>query len=122
MKDNYSLDTLLQSVSDVLFPEHVGEKKVQINSRSSNGDTPLHVVIWRNNARAVETLIAAGADVDAVGEMGETPLHVAVSKKNLSIVQSLLNAGADPNIGSEFGDTPKERALKRNDDIALLFL
>ena len=65
---------------------------------------------WRNDLEAVRILIAAGADVNAKGEMDETPLHIAVHQSNRAMVSALLEAGARDDIRSEFGDTPRERA------------
>lgn len=105
-----TVEELLQSVSDILFPEDAGERLVAIDSRGPEGDTPLHVMAWRNDLDAVEMLIRAGADVNAVGDMGETPLHVAVSQGNTSVIAAMVAAGARDDIRCEFGDTPRERA------------
>ncbi|MBN2013235.1 ankyrin repeat domain-containing protein [candidate division KSB1 bacterium] len=115
------LKQLLQTVSDVLFPDQLGEKTVEINSRDSDGDTPLHILIRRNDVHGVEVLISAGANVNAAGDMGEMPLHVAITMRNLEIIQLLLSAGADVNIACEFGDTPKQRASKQGMEISRLF-
>lgn len=118
-----TLDEVLQSASDVLFPEDLGERPVAITSRSSNGDTPLHVMTWRNDLEAVEILISAGADVDAVGDMGETPLHIAARGGNVAIATALLKAGARDDIRSEweFVSTPHEMAERAGGAIAELF-
>ena len=58
-----SVDELLQSVSDVLFPAENREKIVSLASRSSEGDTALHVMAWRRDLEGAQLLIAAGADV-----------------------------------------------------------
>jgi ankyrin repeat protein len=115
------LDEVLQSTSDVLFPEEMGKRKVDPTSRDAEGDTPLHVILWRNDERGAELLIEAGADVNAIGDMGETPLHVAVRQKNGRLVSALLNAGAKSDIRSEFGQTPMEMAADAGDAIASLF-
>lgn len=120
-KHRSTLEEILASTSDVLFPEELGEKLVSVNSRDIEGDSPIHVMIWRNDAYAVKTLIEAGADVNAIGDMSETPLHIAVSKENLEIIETLLNAGAKTDIRSEFNETAKERALKKGGKIAKLF-
>lgn len=43
-------------------------------------------MVERKDRYAVDLLIAAGADVNAVGDMGETPLHVALRQNNLCIM------------------------------------
>jgi ankyrin repeat protein len=105
------LDEVLQSTSDVLFPEELGEKKVEMGSRNIyTGDTPLHVSSQRNDVHGAKCLIDAGANINAKGEMDETPLHVALRIKSVELVEALLQAGANPDIRSEFGETAREKA------------
>lgn len=105
-----SLQQVLQECSGVLFPADLGERAVDIDTVGYDGDTPLHVMAWRNDVEAVRILIGAGADVNAKGEMDETPLHIAVHQENRAMIRALLEAGARDDIRSEFGDTPRERA------------
>ena len=116
-----TLDDVLRSVSDVLFPEHLGEMPVGVGSRGVDGDTPLHVLAWRDDICGAELLIAAGADVNAAGDMGETPLHVAVAGEHVELVQLLLAAGGDPDLRSEFGETAREKAARVGGKMAGLF-
>ena len=108
-----SLQQLLQSVSDVLHPEDLGKAPVNLNSSSADGDTPLHVMMWRRDHGGARLLIQVGADVNAVGDMGETPLHVAVAQQDTVMVELLLRHGAKDDVVSEFGDTPREQARKK---------
>ena len=105
-----SVNEILMSLSDVMFPEDLGEHTVTIDSRGCDGDTPLHVLLWRNDVDGLKSLILAGAEVNAIGDMGETPLHIAVSENLPDAIEALLDAGADPDIRSEFGKTPREIA------------
>jgi uncharacterized protein len=116
-----SLDEILASCSEVLFPADLGRKVVHVHSTDSDGDTPLHVIVRRGDAHAARILIAAGADVNAVGDMGETPLHLAVRMGLEPIVAALLQAGADPDLRSEFGVTPRERAASKGAGLAKAF-
>jgi ankyrin repeat protein len=110
---------VLQSTSDVLFPDELGERLVAIDSCDSEGDTPLHVVAWRNDLEAVEILVNAGADVNAPGDMSETPLHVALRMNSPGMVEVLLRAGARDDIRGEFGETPREMAQGRPEFVRL---
>ena len=105
-----SVEDVLQSLSDVLFPEEIGEAPVTIHSRSSEGDTPLHVMAWRKDVDGARILLAAGADVDAIGDMDETPLHVAIGQEDIEMVELLLGSGARVTFRSEFGSTALEEA------------
>ncbi len=115
-----SLDETLQATSDVLFPADLGEAKVTIFSRDCDGDTPLHVMVRRADNYAVQQLIEAGSDVNAIGDMGETPLHTAVYAGSAEIIKLLLAAGARDDIRSEFGDTQLERAINIGGEVAKL--
>lgn len=66
--------------------------------------TLLHIVAdwpghFPNGAAIVETLAAAGADVNArvvhPGRSAETPLHWAASSDDVAVLDALLDAGAD---------------------------
>jgi ankyrin repeat protein len=121
MKQDRSLEEMLQSTSDVLFPEDMGERIVTLNCKDVCGDTPLHVMTWRSDRVAVRTFIDAGAEIDAIGDMGQTPLHVAVMREDEFLVELFLKAGANPNVRSEFGDTSLELAQKKGRDMTRLF-
>jgi len=105
-----SLEDVLQSTSESLFPAEMGSKKVGINSCDCQGDTPLHILISRGNVAGALLVIESGANVDAVGDMGETPLHLAVRSKNYNLIAALINKGANRNIVSEFGKSPVDEA------------
>ena len=120
-KNRETFDQVLRSCSEILFPAELGRAPVQIDSRSSEGDTPLHVMLWRQNTYGALLLIEAGADVNAVGDMSETPLHVAVSQGNTAVVEALLKAGANPLAQSEFGKSPKDMAIKLGGEMQRCF-
>ena len=105
-----TLYDVLQSTSDNLFPAELGEATVYIDSTDCDGDTPLHVLIWREDTDGALLLIQNGAPINAVGDMGETPLHAAITKKNMKVIDALLKAGARADIVSEFGKTAFDRS------------
>ena len=57
---------------------------------------------------AVQTLIAAGADIHAAARnaLKVQAIHAAVASKNLDIVRAVLEAGADPNAAQQQGFRP----------------
>jgi uncharacterized protein len=117
-KPQRNLEDVLQSTSGVLFPAELGERIVDLSSRSMEGDSPLHVLAWRNDVDGTQLLIAAGADVNETGDMGETPIHIAVRQQNLALIRVLLHAGARTDIRSEFRETPAEMAVHLGGEIA----
>ncbi len=120
-KKRASLAEILASCSDTLFPAELGAAPVSVDSRDVDGDTPLHVMLWRGDVHAVIALIDAGADVNAVGDMSETPLHIAVRNEDVAGIEALLHAGADPDRMSEFGETPKMMADQASAPVRRLF-
>jgi ankyrin repeat protein len=70
---------------------------------SPDNDTCLHMAAHRGDVRAVQLLLQAGANVNAIGDMGYTPLHYAASRE---VALVLVGAGANPSIADEFGKPP----------------
>jgi len=120
-KTRASLEEILASTSDNLFPAEMGVRKISVDTTDCDGDTPLHVMVWRKDRYAVNLLIESGADINAVGDMGQTPLHVAVSQEDLHITEALLKANAKINIRSEFNETASEKAEKIGGEMSRLF-
>lgn len=93
---------------------------VSIHETDKNGVTPLHRAVRFRSLNAVEQLIAAGADVNAVDrKSGSTPLHRAVTNSGapatagktdvaVSIAQVLLSHGADSTIKNKKGKAPTD--------------
>ncbi len=73
----------------------------------SNGDALLHIAAQQGDTRTVEVLLAAGVDMNLLGDMENTALHYAQTGE---MVELLLAHGASADICNEFGKPP---ALKR---------
>jgi ankyrin repeat protein len=82
------------------------------------GMTPL-LFAARDGARAsAESLVAAGADVNAADPNGMTPLMMAITNNQLDVARDLLTAGADVRKADAYGRTPLWAAVEiRNLDI-----
>ena len=109
-KATRKLEEVLQSASDRLFPAEAGKRKVYLDSRSSDGDTALHVFIWANETKKAVFLIENEINIDAIGDMGETPLHAALHQKNITVIKALLHANTRTDIKPDFGKTAKDLA------------
>jgi ankyrin repeat protein len=69
---------------------------VDVNERSSQGETALKAAAWKGHDEVVSLLIDNGADVNADG--GQSPLVMAVWERHLKTVELLIKAGADVNV------------------------
>jgi len=67
---------------------------------------PIHDAARRADSTKLTSLLAAGADVNAVDAAGETPLHKAARLARVEPIATLLAAGADPNARNLDGQTP----------------
>lgn len=76
--------------------------------------TPLMLVFTHGTRELVETLLKAGARVNAQESRGMTPLHYAVARESAdpALVKLLLAAGADPGIKMVNGETAADWAAK----------
>src|SRR5438270_7191236 len=72
----------------------------------SDGSTPLHWAAYRDDLKAAEQLLRAGANVKAPNRYGVTPLSLACTNGNGAMVELLLKAGADANSALPGGETP----------------
>ncbi|MCY4011105.1 MAG: ankyrin repeat domain-containing protein [Gammaproteobacteria bacterium] len=81
------------------------------NARTDH-DTILHeAALYAEDPVTVETLVAAGADVNARGRDGITPLHLA---QNVAIAAALLSGGATVDARTSSGATPLHWAARRD--------
>jgi ankyrin repeat protein len=81
--------------------------------------TPLQIAAYMGNLRLAETLIAAGARMDATGP---TALHFAVRGIHLDVIHYFLQKGADLNIRDAEGTSPLDEAVWNGslDTVAIL--
>ena len=69
--------------------------------------TPLHHAAAHCGPKVIETMIAKGADVNALdkNEDGTSPLHKAAEGGNAAAIPLLLDAGADVGLATAAGET-----------------
>ncbi len=76
------------------------------------GLAALHFAARQGAARTVQTLVAAGADVNAMSAADRTtPLVIAIINGQFDIAKYLLDHGADPRLATGMGMTPLYAAL-----------
>ena len=91
-----------------------------------NGFTPLHTVIWyprfrkghlpddevaKRTEEILRTLVAAGANVNAVGKDGATPLILAMKRHRDTLIPILVEAGADLDVRDASGKSAEDYAI-----------
>ena len=59
---------------------------LDVNAKTMDGSTPLHVASGWYTIDAIQALLDAGADVNATNDSGETPLDLVED----DVIQSLL--------------------------------
>jgi ankyrin repeat protein len=84
-----------------LVKQHPGD----VNAPQPDGSTALLWAAYWNDQKAVEELLAAGANVNASNRDGFTALSQACTNGNVQLVETLLKAGADPNSFQAEGQT-----------------
>ena len=71
--------------------------------QTPDGDRLIHIAALRGDLETVETLLRAGENINAMGDMGNTPAHYAAMGKSLKLFDFLMESGADPSLENEFG-------------------
>jgi ankyrin repeat protein len=95
----------------------VEEDPGQVDSFSPDGFAPVALAAYFSHPEIVETLIKAGADVNAQAQniMKVAAIHAAVSARDIRSVEILLRNGADPNLEQQQGFTPMQAAVANGD-------
>ncbi len=79
-----------------------------VRAHAYDGWTPLHLAAFFGQRSALERLIAAGADLNAISNnaLRNTALHAALAGKHEEVALLLIGAGADVTIADSGGHTP----------------
>ncbi|XP_007938338.1 ankyrin repeat domain-containing protein 53 [Orycteropus afer afer] len=88
----------------------VDEYKFPVNQPTNNGQTPLHLVIHRDNKTMVlpciHYLLRKKATINAQTQNGYTPLHIAAREGLLSCLKVLVENGANVHAQDAMGCKP----------------
>ena len=86
-----------------------------VNAYSADGFAPLSLASFFGHAETVDTLLAAGAEVNAASRetMKLTPLASAMAVGRNDIARKLIDHGADTNARAENDTTPLHTAAAR---------
>ena len=89
----------------------------QLEQRTPDGFTPLHLACYFGRAEVAELLLEAGAHANAVAGNASRlqPLHSAVASRKREIVESLLRNGASVNARQAGGHTALHAAAMHGD-------
>jgi ankyrin repeat protein len=103
----WAADSLVEAVKagDSAGAIELIDQRVDVNGAETDGTTPLHWAVYRNDAQLVERLLKAGANANAVNDFGSTPLSEAAITGNVTVIDELLKAGADPESPNADGQT-----------------
>src|SRR5262245_17599430 len=105
--------TVEQVLQEVAY--HVGDSfdagVGSVTSERVGGDTALHIVAKWGDEEAVRALVAAGAEIDKVGEDDNTPLHYAAMMGHAGVVKALIDLGASP-ARDRYGNAPSDLAVE----------
>ena len=96
--------------------EHDGP---DVNAAGSLGYTALHCAALNLNGTsdAIDALVEAGANIEALTIYDATPLHLAASDLKPVAVSALLRRGADVNAQGDVGDTPLHCAVATSETL-----
>ncbi|GBM40117.1 Ankyrin-3 [Araneus ventricosus] len=90
------------------------ERGAFVNSKRSDGNTPLHFAAWKGFEWMVKTLLDNGANPNMIGKKGSTPLHYACKYAPREVVEVLLANGGMYNALNDVGKTPIQYAERED--------
>ncbi len=86
---------------------------MQIEQKTNNGKTSLHIASMRGHIDILKLFIALGGDIEAKNYHDWTPLYYASYRGHIDIVKLLLDRGADIDVINIYGRTVANTAIKK---------
>ena len=99
------------------FEECFKHCKQHINTKTFEGDTPIHIAARKGQLKNLQYLVEHGGDVNAANDKGTTPLHAAVAGSEdtaLETVKYLMEHVSDINVKDKDNLTPIMHAVEAN--------
>lgn len=90
------------------------EKGANINVKTREGASLLHLAAQRQDQHCCDFLLARGANPNLASDDGITPLHTAVVYGGVENLRLLLSKGADPNAKRSDGNTGLHLAIEHD--------
>ncbi|MDP1586147.1 MAG: ankyrin repeat domain-containing protein, partial [Prosthecobacter sp.] len=88
----------------------INQDRNVIHQKDKAGDLPLHLAALKGQVEIIQTLLKAGAAVNAKGFDDMTPLHYAAKAGSEEACRLLLESGADRNALNWLSQTPAKLA------------
>ena len=108
----FDLETALLSCLDIVDLDD-SPHQTRLNTRSTNGQSMLHLSASLGQYRLTAGLLARGANPDLRDNNGMTPMHMACLRGHAQIIRKLRSAGGDPNLRSLNGYIPADMATSQ---------
>lgn len=104
------------------LPEYSGITLAEVDQISLFGDRPINLAATRGSVAEMETLLAAGADLNSPGEHGYTPLHNAVEQGAKEAVEWLIAKGANRFAINDWGMSASDLAAALGESVIAALL
>jgi ankyrin repeat protein len=106
------------AVDDVAAMASLLVEGVEVDARTPDGFTALHLAAFFDAPHAAALLVRSGADVDAVADNATrvTPVHSAVAGRSTPVAVALVASGVDVDAVQQGGFTALMAAAQHGDD------
>ena len=86
------LDILVGHVEDKVKKENSVIKKINVNTKDSQGNTSLHLASRNGHKEIVENLLKLGASVVLLDQKGKNALQIAIDSQQEKIVETIIES------------------------------